>query len=655
MDRNLHQLIRDLPQRSKTWIVAVRRLHGWIKDEDDQHVRPYIVIAIEKKHDLILGYDLMTSVPQEEEVLECLLGIMLEPMYLSVEEEPYRPRRIEFDPHELAEALSEPLLDLEIKAVKAHHAVIVDFVTHELESTLGGEEKGPPGLLSAEGVTPDLVGDFFAAAAEFYCAGPWLRLSNDDVLAIQTEPDGDPWYVLIMGHGGVDYGLLLYRRWADLERAYTADDPYECIPPEGWHSVSFEPAHYIPIDDFDAVERYGWEVADEMAYPFPAIFDREQVHRPPREELLLLEKLMRAIALFTQDHLPRIEVSVDRPIDVELTVPSHEGETRLHVRYPAGLIQKEIRPYRLEIPKRDLEETEARMDPSSRPVPDRRAMEGMLAGLVFDESEASSVSSVQQAQSIMYRAWEEPDPEARIAYAHKALQISPDCADAYVLLAEEEATSLKKSLENFHAGVEAGERALGEAYFEENAGYFWGLLETRPYMRARQGLANCLWELARTEEAQTHYEEMLRLNPNDNQGIRYTLLDLYLEVGLDEKGRDLLERYSEDPSAHIRYARALIMYRIEGAGSEAEQALRAAIERNHHIPDYLLGRKRVPVQLPDFIGMGDENEAAAYAAAELNYWRCTPNAVKWLREVIDAERDAQTGKKKRRRRKKSSK
>lgn len=626
-----------------------------MKDDNGQHVRPYIVIAIEKKHEYVLGSNLMAHVPQEEDVLESLLAIMLEPIP-SAREKPYRPRRIEFDPHELAKALSEPLLDLEIKSVKAHHTAIVDYVTHELESTLGGDEEDTPGLLSAEGVTPDLVGDFFAAAADFYRAEPWVLLSNDDVLAIQTEPDADPWYVLIMGQGGVDYGLLLYRRWEDLERASTAEDAYECIPSEGWHSVSFEPGYHIPLDDFDAVERYSWEVADEMAYPFPAIFEREQVHRPPREELLLLEKLMRAIALFTRDQLPTIGVSVDKPIDVDLTIPSHEGETRLHVRYPGGLIQKETRRYRLEMPKSGLEETEAQMDPSSQPIPDRRAMEGMLAGLVFDEDEALLDSSVQQAQSLMYRAWDEPDPEARIAYAHKALEISPDCADAYVLLAEEQAESLKEALANFHAGVKAGERALGEAYFEENAGYFWGLLETRPYMRALQGLANCLWEMGRTEEAQRHYEEMLRLNPNDNQGIRYTLLDLYLEAGLDGEGREMIERFSEDRSAHMLYARALIMYRIEGASSKAEQALRAAIESNHHIPDYLLGRKRIPVQLPEIIGLGDENEAAAYAAAELNYWRRTTNAVQWLQEVTEAGGDAQIGNKKRhRRRKKSSK
>jgi hypothetical protein len=42
---------------------------------------------------------------------------------------------------------------------------------------------------------------------------------------------------------------------------------------------------------------------------------------------------------------------------------------------------------------------------------------------------------------------------------------------------------------------------LGEEYFRDNQGYFWGLFETRPYMRAREGLAGMLWQMGRKQEA----------------------------------------------------------------------------------------------------------------------------------------------------------
>jgi tetratricopeptide (TPR) repeat protein len=103
------------------------------------------------------------------------------------------------------------------------------------------------------------------------------------------------------------------------------------------------------------------------------------------------------------------------------------------------------------------------------------------------------------------------------------LKTSGDCADAYMLLAEEDAGSLEETRELYQKGVEAGERALGRETFEEDAGYFWGILETRPYMRARQGLAFCLWELGERQEAIDHYKQMLDLNSDDNLSIRHEL------------------------------------------------------------------------------------------------------------------------------------
>ena len=112
--------------------------------------------------------------------------------------------------------------------------------------------------------------------------------------------------------------------------------------------------------------------------------------------------------------------------------------------------------------------------------------------------------------------------------------MSPDCADAYVLLAEDDARSVGRAKSYFEQGMAAGERALGDK-FDEYVGHFWGVTETRPYMRTRRGLASCLWSMGDTDAAVEHYHEMLRLNPNDNQGIRYELLYCLLEKK-DEAG-----------------------------------------------------------------------------------------------------------------------
>jgi tetratricopeptide (TPR) repeat protein len=151
-------------------------------------------------------------------------------------------------------------------------------------------------------------------------------------------------------------------------------------------------------------------------------------------------------------------------------------------------------------------------------LPDRRAMESFLAAIAGRRGDDATA----KAQDVMYRAWEQNTSRSRIALARKALNISPLCADAYVLLAEE-AQSVEEARNLYAKGVEAGELALGPQGFKEYAGHFWGFLETRPYMRARAGLASTLVQLGDVEGALAHYRDMLKLNPNDNQGIRYVL------------------------------------------------------------------------------------------------------------------------------------
>jgi tetratricopeptide (TPR) repeat protein len=68
-------------------------------------------------------------------------------------------------------------------------------------------------------------------------------------------------------------------------------------------------------------------------------------------------------------------------------------------------------------------------------------------------------------------------------------------------------------------------------------------------MRARQGLAETLWRLKRYEEAIEHYRELLHLNPGDNQGNRYALLDLLIQIERYEEARTLLKQYGDEWSA----------------------------------------------------------------------------------------------------------
>lgn len=237
---------------------------------------------------------------------------------------------------------------------------------------------------------------------------------------------------------------------------------------------------------------------------------------------------------------------------------------------------------------------------------------------------------LDRAQEVMYEAWTQTSPKNREQLARRALEISPDCADAYVLLGNEVAETPEEAAEWYAKGVAAGERALGPEMFTDEAGYFWGLVETRPYMRARLGLAEALWVQGRQREAIEHLQDMLRLNPGDNQGVRYQLLAWLLDTDDNATAERLITQYEEDAGASWTYGAALVGFRLHGDTPATRKLRTTALETNRHVPKYLTGQKRLPAQPPEFVGFGDESEAIMSAFEQITLWQATPGALAWL-------------------------
>ncbi len=263
----------------------------------------------------------------------------------------------------------------------------------------------------------------------------------------------------------------------------------------------------------------------------------------------------------------------------------------------------------------------------STPVlPDRRAMEGFMNKLLAPRPRQGN--ALAAAQSVMYDAWDATGRTKRIALARKALEISPLCADAFVLLAEEEASSIDEMLALYRQGVEAGAQALGPRGFKEYAGSFWGFHETRPYMRARAGLAAALWASGHHKEAIEHYGAMLGLNPNDNQGIRYVLASHLLERNDIGALKRLLKEYEDDGFAAWLYTQALLAFREKDP--HADDLAEKAWQSNNHVPGILSGSQPTVNAEGGYITMGGKDEATEYVNENGHAWRSTPGAIEWL-------------------------
>lgn len=242
---------------------------------------------------------------------------------------------------------------------------------------------------------------------------------------------------------------------------------------------------------------------------------------------------------------------------------------------------------------------------------------------------------VNEAQTIAFDAMEATGAE-RLKLAGKALETSGLCVDAWGILASESPQGTEFTLQLWRHAVAVGEAGFGPWRMADWKGEFWQIIETRPYMRARQGLALELRRQGQVAEAIDTLRGTLVLNPNDNQGIRYILLDWLLEAGAVPEAAALHAAYEEDDSAAWHYGAVLIAFR-QGGAAAAAGALAAALANNPHVPGLLLGRVAAPAAEPEYYTPGEASEALVYLQTGAAGWQTAEGALDWLREAVPGE------------------
>ena len=143
---------------------------------------------------------------------------------------------------------------------------------------------------------------------------------------------------------------------------------------------------------------------------------------------------------------------------------------------------------------------------------------------------------------------EETDDEAKAEkYVKRALALEPDNLDAVNASLDYFYGSLTEYYVKLGEAVKKGTRLMEKQGFmkEDCIGKFWGLIETRPYMRLLGKYADFLKNSGMMTAAARKYEEMLRLSENDNMGVRYSLMHIYAFLGQEEKALRLMEKYDD--------------------------------------------------------------------------------------------------------------
>lgn len=240
--------------------------------------------------------------------------------------------------------------------------------------------------------------------------------------------------------------------------------------------------------------------------------------------------------------------------------------------------------------------------------------------------------ALHEAQLKIYDAWESTGKQ-RIALANQALKLSKDCADAYLILANE-ARDRDEEIRLLREAVDAGTRAAGKDWEKKYKGVCWLALETRPVMRAMARLAIALQRDDEFDEALSLYRKLMKINPNDNQGIRYLLAICLYEANLGDELERLLKENDGDTSASLLYTKALHLFRKKGK-TAAKPALMEAYRANPHVPIFLSDEVEMPSESPSSIGFGDEREAIAYVLNNGYIWFDTEGSTEWMADTLE--------------------
>ena len=255
---------------------------------------------------------------------------------------------------------------------------------------------------------------------------------------------------------------------------------------------------------------------------------------------------------------------------------------------------------------------------------------------MLDTPEDVEFSPKEEAQELAFDAMEaESEAEAR-KLAKRALRLDPDCVDALVLLTSLDAETPKQAIAGIQKAVAAGERWLGAKFIKENKGHFWVILETRPYMRALGELANLLRGEGIRLDAIRIYEKMLELNPNDNQGVRDSLLGQYLAVGNLAGAGKLLKKYERDSMANFAWGRVLERF-LSGDLTGAAAALKKARKANRIVEEYMTAKRPLPAEPPESYSPGSEEEATLCMQDVGLAWAMHKEAVFWLFDQVETE------------------
>jgi len=128
-------------------------------------------------------------------------------------------------------------------------------------------------------------------------------------------------------------------------------------------------------------------------------------------------------------------------------------------------------------------------------------------------------------------------------------------AHHHLALLKWEQMDMMGALEEWGKAVEMGMASFPEDFVIGEDLLEWGWIENRPFLRAYHGLGILLFDAGRVDAAYLIFNQLLAMNPNDNQGVRALAVEGAFALGMPEDVLYICDTYKEDFLPDILYGR----------------------------------------------------------------------------------------------------